>query len=135
LARGITVQLDVPLQDRVLHWSSEQVIAVPTHEPAALHVSLKVQPLLSLHAVPVSGVTVQVDVPLQALVLHWSLVQVTVVPPQTPLVQTSLKVHALPSSQAVPFGWPLHVKEPTVTSLRTGVVVLTVVSSSALYFR
>jgi len=49
-----------------------------------------VQALPSLHAVPVSGVTVHVDVPLQVRVLHWSLVQAIVVPPQTPLVQTSL---------------------------------------------
>src|SRR5213078_1100079 len=62
---GVTVQLAVPLQVRVLHWSEVQVIAVPTHWPPPVQVSLKVQALLSSHAAPVLGVTVQLDVPLQ----------------------------------------------------------------------
>src|SRR5439155_288173 len=68
---GVTVQLEVPLQVRVLHWSAVQVIAVPTHWPLPSQVSLKVQALPSSQLVPVSGVTVQLDVPLQVRVLHW----------------------------------------------------------------
>src|SRR5439155_423957 len=37
---GVTVQLAVPLQVRVLHWSEVQVIAVPTHWPPPVQVSL-----------------------------------------------------------------------------------------------
>src|SRR5207244_1115987 len=69
---GVTVQFDVPLQVRVLHWSAVQVIAVPTHWPLPSQVSLKVQALPSSQLVPVSGVTVQLAVPLQVRVLHWS---------------------------------------------------------------
>src|SRR5438552_16986765 len=32
---GVTVQLAVPLQVRVLHWSEVQVMAVPTHCPTS----------------------------------------------------------------------------------------------------
>src|SRR6266853_408554 len=99
----VTVQLDVPSQVRVLHWSEVQVMAVPTHCPLLLQVSLKVQALPSSHAAPVLGVTVQLDVPLQVRVLHWSEVQVTAVPTHWPLPsQVSLKEQALPSSQLVP---------------------------------
>src|SRR6266566_2670179 len=79
---GVTVQLDVPLQVRVLHWSEVQVIVVPTHSPLLEQVSLKVQASPSLQLVPVSGVTVQLDVPLQVRVLHWSEMQVIAVPTQ-----------------------------------------------------
>src|SRR2546428_7198059 len=40
---GVTAQLAVPLQVRVLHWSEVQVMAVPTHCPPLVQVSLKVQ--------------------------------------------------------------------------------------------
>src|SRR6184192_2845672 len=100
---GVTVQLDVPLQVRVLHWSEVQVSAVPTHCPLPSQVSLKEQALPSSQLVPVSGVTVQLDVPLQVRVLHWSEVQVIAVPTHWPLPsQVSLKEQALPSSQLVP---------------------------------
>src|SRR6266403_1969439 len=100
---GVTVQLAVPSQVRVLHWSEVQVIVVPTHCPPPSQVSLKVQALPSSQLVPVSGVTAQLAVPLQVRVLHWSEVQVFVVPTHCPpLVQVSLKVQALPSSQLVP---------------------------------
>src|SRR6266478_4526812 len=100
---GVTVQLEVPLQVRVLHCSEVQVIAVPTHWPLAPQVSLKVQASPSSQLVPVSGVTVQLDVPLQVRVLHWSEVQVIVVPTHCPPPsQVSLKVQVLPSSQLVP---------------------------------
>src|SRR5947208_894067 len=69
---GVTVQLAVPLQVRVVHWSEVQVIAVPTHWPLLVQVSLNVQVLPSLQLVPVSGVTVQLAVPLQVRVVHWS---------------------------------------------------------------
>src|SRR6266403_799663 len=100
---GVTVQLAVPSQVRVLHWSEVQVIVVPTHCPPPSQVSLKVQALPSSQLVPVSGVTVQLAVPSQVRVLHWSEVQVIVAPTHCPpLVQVSLKVQALPSSQLVP---------------------------------
>src|SRR5205809_104338 len=100
---GVTAQLDVPLQVRVLHWSEVHVIAVPTHWPPLVQVSLKVQALPSSHVVPVSGVTVQLDVPLQVRVLHWSEVQVMAVPTHwPPLEQVSLKVQASPSSHVAP---------------------------------
>src|SRR2546426_643836 len=81
---GVTVQLAVPLQVRVLHWSEVQVIAVPTHWPPPVQVSLNVQALASSHAAPVLGVTVQLDVPLQVRVLHWSEVHGTAVPAHAP---------------------------------------------------
>jgi len=67
---GVTVQLAVPLQVRVLHWSEVQVIAVPTHCPPLVQVSLKVQALPSSQLVPVSDVTVQLDVRLQVRGWH-----------------------------------------------------------------
>src|SRR5207244_8355733 len=94
-----------PLQVRVLHWSAVQVIAVPTHWPLPSQVSLKEQASPSSQLVPVSGVTVQLDVPLQVRVLHWSEVQVSAVPTHWPLPsQVSLKEQALASSQVVPVG-------------------------------
>src|SRR5207248_3274116 len=95
---GVTVQLDVPLQVRVLHWSEVQVSAVPTHWPLPSQVSLKEQASPSSQLVPVSGVTVQVDVPLQVRVLHVSEVHVTAVLWQTPASQLSM-VQAFPSLQ------------------------------------
>src|SRR6266403_2195687 len=100
---GVTAQLAVPLQVRVLHWSEVQVFVVPTHCPPPSQVSLKVQALPSSQLVPVSGVTVQLDVPSQVRVLHWSEVQVMAVPTHCPLPsQVSLKVQVLPSSHAAP---------------------------------
>src|SRR5256712_9652869 len=100
---GVTMQLDVPSQVRVLHWSEVQVVVEPAQWPPLVQVSLKVQALPSSQLVPVSGVTVQLDVPSQVRVLHWSEVQVIVVPTHCPPPsQVSLKVQALPSSQLVP---------------------------------
>src|SRR2546428_783352 len=98
---GLTVRLVVLLHVRVLHWSEVQVIVVPAHWPLLLQVSLYVQALPSSHAAPVLGATVQLAVPLQVRVLHWSEVQVIAVPAHwPPLVQVSLNVQALPSSHA-----------------------------------
>src|SRR6266478_3866688 len=103
---GVTVQLAVPSQVRVLHWSEVQVIVVPTHCPPPSQVSLKVQALPSSQLVPVSGVTAQLDVPLQVRVLHVSEVQVMAVPTHCPLLsQVSLNVQVLPSSHAAPVLW------------------------------
>src|SRR5436309_748846 len=100
---GVTVQLAVPLQVSVLHWSEVQVMEVPTHWPLLVQVSLNEQALPSSHAAPVLGVTVQLDVPLHVRVLHWSEVQVIAVPTHWPLPsQVSLKEQASPSSQLVP---------------------------------
>ena len=88
---GVTVQLAVPLQVRVLHWSEVQMMAVPTHCPPLVQVSLNEQALPSSQLAPVSGATVQLAVPLQVRVLHWSEVQVIAVPTHCPpLVQLSL---------------------------------------------
>src|SRR5205814_747219 len=129
---GVTVQLDVPLQVRVLHWSEVQVITVPTHWPLPSQVSLKEQASPSSQLVPVSGVTVQLDVPLQVRVLHWSEVQVIAMPTHRPLPsQVSLKEQASPSSQLVPVrgvtvqlggalrGGGLHVSEVQVIAVPT----------------
>src|SRR6266403_754886 len=97
---GVTAQLDVPLQVRVLHWSGVQVMAVPTHCPLPSQVSLNVQVLPSSHAAPVLGVTVQLDVPLQVRVLHVSEVQMMAVLWQTPASQVSM-VQAFWSSQSL----------------------------------
>src|SRR3989442_2098754 len=87
-------------------WSEVQVIAVPPLRPLPSQVSLKEQASPSSQLVPVSGVTVQLDVRLQVRVLHWSEVQVIPVPTHWPLPsQVSLKVQASPSSQGVVFGW------------------------------
>src|SRR5881628_3035999 len=96
---GVTVQLAVPLQVSVLHWSEVQVMEVPTHCPLLVQVSLNVQALPSSHAAPVFGVTVQLAVPLQVRVLHVSEVHVTAVLWQTPASQLSM-VQAFPSSQS-----------------------------------
>src|SRR5207247_2630413 len=100
---GATVQLAVPLQVRVLHWSEVQMIAVPTHCPSLVQVSSNEQALPSSQLAPVSGATVQLAVPLQVRVLHWSEVQLMAVPrPCPPLVQVSSNEQALPSSQLAP---------------------------------
>src|SRR5207247_77270 len=100
---GVTVQLAVPLQVRVLHVSEVHVIAVPMHCPPLVHVSSNEQASPSSQLVPVSGVTVQLAVPLQVRVLHWSEVQVMAVPTHwPPLEQVSLKVQASPSSHVAP---------------------------------
>jgi len=104
---GVSVQLDVPLQVRVLHVSEVQVMAVPTHCPLLLQVSSNVQALASLHAAPVLGVTVQLAVPLQVRVLHVSEVHVTAVLWQTPALQESM-VQAFPSLQSVTVVQDLH---------------------------
>src|SRR5207247_1601077 len=62
---GATVQLAVPLQVRVLHWSEVQVMAVPTHCPPLVQVALNEQAVPSSHVAAVSGVSVQLAVPLQ----------------------------------------------------------------------
>src|SRR5438093_8249496 len=88
---GVTVQLAVPLQVSVLHWSEVQVMAVPTHWPVLVQVSLKVQALPSSHAAPASGVPLERAVPLHLRVLHVSEVQVMAVPTHCPLLlQVSL---------------------------------------------
>src|SRR5437764_878031 len=88
---GVTVQLAVPLQVRVLHWSEVQVIAGPTDWRVVEQVSVDVQALPSSQLVPVSGVTVQLEVPSEVGVLHWLEVQLVVVPtPWPPLVQVSV---------------------------------------------
>src|SRR5438477_285431 len=96
---GVTVQLDVPLQVRVLPASEVQVIAVPTDCPLPSQVSLKEQASPSSQLVPVLGVTVQLAVPLQVRVLHVSEVHVTAVLWQTPASQLSM-VQAFPSLQS-----------------------------------
>src|SRR5881396_219498 len=64
---------------------------LPTQMPS-WQVSAAVQELPSSQLVPVSGVTVQLAVPLQVRVLHWSEVQMMAVPTHCPLlVQVSLK--------------------------------------------
>src|SRR5881275_17545 len=52
---------------------------VPAQAPS-WQVSAAVQKLPSSHFVPVNGVTVQLEVPLQVRVLHWSEVQAITVP-------------------------------------------------------
>src|SRR5437867_1818975 len=100
---GVTVQLAVPLQVRVLHWSEVQVMAVPTHCPPLVQVSLNEHALTSSHGAPVLGVTVQLAVPLQVRVLHGSEVRVIAVcTPRSRPWQVSAEVQALPSSQVVP---------------------------------
>src|SRR5438128_11856862 len=111
---GVTMQLDVPSQVRVLHWSEVQVIVVPTHCPPLVQVSLKVQALPSSQLVPVSGVTVQLAVPLQVRVLHVSEVQVMAVPTHCPPPsQASVKGQVWPSSHAAPaWGVTAHADVP-----------------------
>jgi hypothetical protein len=74
------------------HWSSAVQITglLPVHTPD-WQASVCVQALPSLQLVPFAlGVTVQLDVPLQIRVLHWSSAQVIDVPPHVPAVHTSL---------------------------------------------
>ena len=70
----------------VWHWSdAEQTTGFAPLQTPDWQVSVWVQALPSLHVVPFAfGVTVQVEVPLQARVLHWSPVHVIVVPEQVP---------------------------------------------------
>src|SRR5438477_9494970 len=111
---GVTVQLAVPLQVSVLHWSEVQVMEVPTHCPLLVQFSLNEQALPSSHAAPVLGVTVQLDVPLHVRVLHVSEVQVMAVPTHSPLLeQVSLNEQALPSSHVAPvFGVTVQLAVP-----------------------
>src|SRR5207249_1471898 len=100
---GVTVQLAVPLQVRVLHWSEVQVMAVPTHCPPQVQVSLNEQALPSSQLVTVSGATVQLAVPLQVRGLPLpDVLLIAALPPCLPFVQVSSAVQALPSSQLVP---------------------------------
>src|SRR2546426_4513166 len=86
------------------HAAPSSSAASPTQVPF-WQVSAAVQALPSSQLVPVSGVTVQLAVPLQVRVLHWSEVQVIVVPAHwSPPSQGSLKGQALASSPAVPVG-------------------------------
>src|SRR5436190_1264934 len=83
-------------------WAVQTTGLTPVHVPP-WQVSLCVQASPSSQLVPVSGVTVQLDVPLQVRVLHWSEVQVIAVPTHWPLPsQVSLKEQASPSSHAAP---------------------------------
>src|SRR5207244_10276321 len=100
---GVTAQLEVPSQVRVLHVSEVQMMAMPTLCPLPSQVSLNVQVLPSSQAAPVLGVTVQLDVPLQVRVLHVSEVQVMAVLWQTPASQVSM-VQAFPSLQSATVG-------------------------------
>src|SRR5207249_4448636 len=76
---GVTVQLAVPLQVRVLHVSEVHVIAVPTHCPPLVQIGRASCRATASQAVPVGGVTVQLAVPLQVRVFYWSEVQVIAV--------------------------------------------------------
>src|SRR5216110_276985 len=140
---GVTVQLAVPLQVRVLHWSEVQVMAVPTHCPPLVQVSLNEQALPSSHGAPVLGVTVQLAVPLQVRVLHVSEVHVIAVPTHCPpLVHVSSNEQASPSSQLVPVSGVtvqlavplqvrvLHVSEVQVMAVPTHCPLLLQVSSN-----
>ena len=79
----------------------------PTHEPA-WQVSVWVQALLSLHAVPFGFGVAAEHMPVSGMqvpgLLHWSpFVQMTgLLPTQEPAWQVSACVHALLSLQAVP---------------------------------
>ena len=87
----------VVLQESVVHgFPSLQLTAPPGLHTPPLHASG--EPLVPVQALPSSqrvpscfGVTVQLAVPLQLRVLHWSLVHVIAVPPHCPLAsQVSL---------------------------------------------
>jgi hypothetical protein len=92
-----------------LHWSPfvQTTGLLPTHEPA-WHVSVCVQALLSLHAVPFGFGVAAEHIPVPGLQvpgsLHWSpFVQTTGVPDaHVPLWHTSPAVHAFPSLHDVP---------------------------------
>src|SRR5438876_118272 len=130
---GVPVRLAVPLQVRVLHWSEVQVIAVPTHWPLPSQVSLQEQASPSSQLVPVSGVTVQLDVPLQVCALHWSEVQVIAVPTQWSLPsQVSLKVQASPSSHGVLAGWRASDGQYTVVPVQVSAASHAVVSGTVM---
>jgi hypothetical protein len=73
-----------------------------------------VQSSLSLQGVPVLAVTVQVEVPLHARLLHVSPVHAIEVPAQIPVAEhLSLYVQAAASSQLEPdFGVTVHAAVP-----------------------
>jgi len=78
--------VDVLQTPAMWHWSDAvQTTGFDPAQAPAWQVSVWVQAFPSLQVVPfVFGVTAQVDVPLQARVLHWSLVHVIAVPEQVP---------------------------------------------------
>jgi hypothetical protein len=123
LVRVVVAHVDVPLQVSVVHafGSVAQVIGVPTHVPAALQVSENVHALPSLQLPLVRVVDVQVDVPLQASVVHefGSVVQVIGVPTQVPApLHVSENVQALPSLQVpLVLGVDAHVDVPLQLSV------------------
>jgi hypothetical protein len=92
------------------HWSGAPHVTgfAPVHVPF-WQVSVRVQAVPSLHALPLA-LAGFVHSPVDGLhvpaVWHWSsAVQTTASPPeQLPFEQVSVRVHALPSPQAVPFG-------------------------------
>src|SRR5438874_10112754 len=102
---GVTVQLAVPLQVSVLHWSEVQVMAVPTHCPLLVQVSLNEQALPSSHVAPVFGVTVQLAVPFVVGVLRVSAVTLVAVPTTWPaLAEGSMERKGVVSAHAVVVG-------------------------------
>jgi hypothetical protein len=80
------------------------------HVPAPSHVSLEHGLPSSLHAVPLALFTIVQPPTPSHVALSWQSVAVHeyAVPPQVPAVQTSLFVHALPSSHTVPSATLLH---------------------------
>jgi len=80
------------------------VNAVPLPQTPAVHVVLPVHALPSSHAVPFALIGQPVEGEHVPAVWHASPVHVTAVPPpQTPVVQVVLFVHAFASSHVVPF--------------------------------
>ena len=78
--------------------------AVPLPQTPAVHVVLPVHALPSSHAVPFALIGQPVEGEHVPAVWHASPVHVTAVPPpQTPVVQVVLFVHAFASSHVVPF--------------------------------
>src|SRR5439155_1638793 len=77
-------QVSLLLQDGALSSAELRTSAVPPRPAPLGQVSAAVQALPSSQLVPVSGVTVQLAVPLQLRVLHWSEVQVIAVPTHWP---------------------------------------------------
>jgi len=90
----------------VWHWSVVHVTAVPFVQDPDWHVSPVVHAFASLHVVPFvlfTGAGQPVAGTHAPIVWHWSVVQVTVVPPvHAPAWQVSPVVHALLSLQLVP---------------------------------
>src|SRR5436309_1087335 len=118
---GVTVQLAVPLQVRVLHVSEVHVTAVLWQTPASQLSMVQAFPSLQSATVeqgeqPAMGVLLQTPASQDSVVqAFWSSQSAAVeqsvqpamgVPSHCPLPsQTSLKVHALPSSHGVSVGW------------------------------